>query len=178
MTNRIDDQQEYYRRHIAGIRKDNPAQYYRLNLMLDRRMPMEQEDEFHLLVKQYYSEEKIKLDAYLKQHHLTHQEYAEQNRQEGRFSPNMLVPAFALLTFGQIDVIDAMLDNVPRPNSAISHFGICIAALKHLFPLPEQLNPLQDPEAVRQWIHHHEEYLHFDADAGRFVLLTSSSGEE
>jgi hypothetical protein len=139
---------------------------------------MEQEDEFHLLVKQYYSEEKIKLDAYLKQHHLTHQEYAEQNRRNRWFSYAILLPAFALLTFGQLDVIDDVLDNVAPENSSIGHFRFLIAVLRELFPLPEQLNPLQDPEAVRQWIHQHEEYLHFDADAGRFVLLTSSFGEE
>jgi hypothetical protein len=93
-----------------------------------------------------------------------------QDRSEGHFNYALLITAGVLLTYGRLDVIDHILDNLPQPNS-LSRFRVIAAVVKDLLPLPQDLKPIENRELVRQWIRDHEDRLVWDDDQGRFLLV-------
>jgi hypothetical protein len=80
------------------------------------------------------------------------------------------VIALALLTYGRLDVIGDVLENMPRyPHP--SNRGVS-PTVDRLIPLPADLQAGTSPREVLAWIRANESQLRWDEDAGRFVLET------
>lgn len=88
--------------------------------------------------------------------------------------------AAGLLTFGHLDMVDVILDNVPPGLSHQVATGYCVAApaniLSRVLPLPEALKPdglhsVLDWERVREWFELNRRYLEWDAASEQFRLV-------
>ncbi len=72
--------------------------------------------------------------------------------------------ALALLTYGRLDVIDDIVENMP-PLPHPARRGLA-PALHQLIPAPAG----SSPHALLAWVHANAAQLRWDEDAGRFVL--------
>jgi hypothetical protein len=79
----------------------------------------------------------------------------------------LFVLAAGLLSYGRLDAADTLVDYVPA-SGAIRRLAL---SLKALLPLPEELSPLQQPEAVKLWLERYRGQLRWDEGVGRFLLL-------
>lgn len=82
-------------------------------------------------------------------------------------SLTLFVTAVGLLTYGALDYVSDILDNVPATPRNIRQLAW---VLKAMLPLPENLDPLQDANAVKQWVITNRANLEWHSDNGRFVL--------
>ena len=89
--------------------------------------------------------------------------------------------AAGLLTYGHIEMVDVILNNVPPGLSHEQATGYCVAApsniLSRLLPLPETLKPdgvhsVLDWDRVREWFEVNRRDLQWDAAKERFYLDT------
>jgi hypothetical protein len=78
------------------------------------------------------------------------------------------VIALVLLTYGRLDVIGDVLENVP-PDCHPANRGLA-PAVDRLIPVPAGLHAGTSPRDVLGWILANESHLRWDEDAGRFVL--------
>jgi hypothetical protein len=74
--------------------------------------------------------------------------------------------AAGLFAYGQLDVADDLLDDMPASGS-IRKLAL---ALKALLPLPNPLHPHRDPEGTRLWPRNHRERLQWNEEAGMYEL--------
>ena len=81
------------------------------------------------------------------------------------------VIALALLTYGRLDVIGDVLENMP-PSSHSANGGLA-AAVNQMIPVPAGLHAGTSPREVLAWIRANDSHLRWDEDAGRFVLDNS-----
>jgi len=89
--------------------------------------------------------------------------------------------AAGLLTYGQLGMVDVILDNVPPGLSQERATGYCAAApaniLSRLLPLPDALktdgvHSLLDWDRVREWFESNRHQLEWDAANEQFRLVT------
>jgi hypothetical protein len=76
--------------------------------------------------------------------------------------------AAGLLTYGRLDVVDDIVNYVPPPTAGMRRLAW---VLNNLMPMPKELDPLEDIEAVRQWIETHREKLRWDEKAEKFIFV-------
>jgi hypothetical protein len=81
----------------------------------------------------------------------------------------VFVVALALLTYGRLDVVADVLDNLP-PHPHPARRGLA-GAIRALLPIPAHLAVLDAPREALAWIRANEARLRWDDDAGRFVLV-------
>ena len=74
--------------------------------------------------------------------------------------------AAGLLAYGHIEVAEDLLDGQP-PTGGIRKLAL---ALKALLPLPDELDPLRDREAVRGWLRVNRDRLTWDEARGAYVM--------
>jgi hypothetical protein len=91
--------------------------------------------------------------------------------------------AAGLLTYGELDRIDYILEHVPRQRVVLDHgCGFCsilaVQTVASLLPLPKKLMDYYlwiqgstEVEQVKQWLDSHRSCLSWDAMTQRFVLL-------
>jgi hypothetical protein len=91
--------------------------------------------------------------------------------------------AAGLLTYGELDRIDYILEHVPRQRVVLDHgCGFCsilaVQTVASLLPLPKNLMDYYlwiqgstEVEQVKQWLDSHRSCLSWDAMTQRFVLL-------
>lgn len=79
---------------------------------------------------------------------------------------DLFVIAAGLLTYGRLDVFEDILDNIPPDRVKIRRLAY---SLKILLPLPDALDPVEQSEAVKQWIRENSQHLKWDEEEGRFV---------
>ena len=77
--------------------------------------------------------------------------------------------ALALLTYGHLDAVEDILNNIP--SSPKARIRSSVKALKVFLPLPDDLDPLSNSEGVRTWFSQHRELLQWDVGKGIFVLV-------
>jgi hypothetical protein len=97
------------------------------------------------------------------------------NDTEGRIRANQLgrfMLAVGLLTYGRVDVVEDILDNMPLPEATI---GRLAWVLKGLMPMPEDLDPLKDIEAVRKWVLENKSRLKWDERSEKYVFAAQQS---
>lgn len=75
------------------------------------------------------------------------------------------VLAVGLLSFGRLDVVDAILEDLP----AVGHPARMLARSVDDI-MPTGTNVLADPVATRRWFIEHRELLAWDEENGRFKL--------
>ncbi len=76
------------------------------------------------------------------------------------------IVSLALLTYGRLDVIGDVLENMPPPLHPANR-GLAYA-VDRLFPLPTGLHAGSAPLDVLAWIRANESQLRWDEQAGRF----------
>jgi hypothetical protein len=79
----------------------------------------------------------------------------------GRF-----VAAAALFTFGRLDVAEDILDNIPEGRGSVRRLAW---ALQALMSVPEGMDALKNPDAMREWLRENAGNLRWDEDAGRYL---------
>jgi hypothetical protein len=79
------------------------------------------------------------------------------------------VVSLALLTYGRLDVIGDVLENMP-PRLHPANRGLAWA-VDRLFPLPTGMHAGATPREVLGWIPANESHLRWDEEAGRFALI-------
>ncbi len=77
------------------------------------------------------------------------------------------VVAAGLLSYGQIDLAEDLLDCLPEGRGNVRQLSHALVAL---LPAPAHLDPLQQPEAFRSWLRENRDRLHWDATLGKFLL--------
>lgn len=77
----------------------------------------------------------------------------------------LFVFAAGLLAFGRIDVAEDLLDYLPS-SGGIRKLALVLQAL---LPLPDDLHPWHDPEAIRIWLREHKDRLRWDEAQGLYV---------
>lgn len=82
---------------------------------------------------------------------------------------DIFLPAVDLFIFGKLDVYEDIIDNLgPRH----IHFQMLLSySTKYLVPLPDELDPYDNPEAVKQWFRENRDRLRWDEEVGRFVWV-------
>ena len=92
--------------------------------------------------------------------------------------------AAGLLTYGDVEMVNVILNNVPPELSREKATGYCIAApaniLSRALPLPEALKPkgvhsALDWDRVREWFDLNKRNLEWDAAEERFRLVAGES---
>jgi hypothetical protein len=81
--------------------------------------------------------------------------------------------AVGLLTFGRIDMTEPILQGIqPAPpgflGKKVDH--VLANSLRALLPLPTELHPLYDPEAVRSWVQRHAGHLVWSVADGKYIM--------
>lgn len=93
----------------------------------------------------------------------------EQSRESAR--AGMFLCAVGLLTFGRLDVVDDMLDWNPG-RGVIRKL---LFAIEKLLPLPEDLDPKQNPAETKAWIKSKEQQLLWSEQDGIFELRSENA---
>ena len=98
---------------------------------------------------------------------LLHQGASEESIHSSRLC--IFLAACGLLTFGRLDVIEDILNNVPISLVPVSHFVNCV---RHTLPVPPELKGVwsRDFAAFRTWFQTHRERLIWSEGQGRFLL--------
>lgn len=81
---------------------------------------------------------------------------------------NLFLSALALLTYGRLDAVGDVLENMPAPLHPANR-GLA-PAVNDLIPAPITLRAGTAPDDLLGWVRAHEAQLRWDEDAGRFVL--------
>jgi hypothetical protein len=84
--------------------------------------------------------------------------------------------AATLLVFGKLTGYEDIIDN--RPLRRIVNWRLLTYSTKFLVPLPEELDPYDNPEEVKRWFRENRNRLHWDEDAGRFVFASAAENGE
>ena len=91
---------------------------------------------------------------------------------EAKRGLDVYIMALALLTYGRLDVVDDVLENMP-PDRHPANRGLA-GAVNQLIPaIPSTLRAGTSPQEVLAWIRANESHLRWDEDAGHFVLTSS-----
>ncbi|MGK7888727.1 MAG: hypothetical protein AB4042_05290, partial [Leptolyngbyaceae cyanobacterium] len=117
-----------------------------------------------------------KLEAYLDALYVRQQQRLEQHR-KAQASPAMMdtdtfgmfVIASGLFTFGRLEMVPDILDNMPN-SGEVRRLALVITAL---LPLPEAIEPLTDAQAVMDWVEDYRAQLMWDSTLEQFVLAAS-----
>lgn len=73
--------------------------------------------------------------------------------------------SIAMLTFGRLDAVPGILDNIPSQN--MPTYGLS-AVLHDILPVPQNLR--DNWKLVAEWFEHHKHELRWSENAGRFEL--------
>src|SRR5262245_41275494 len=63
-------------------------------------------------------------------------------------SSEVFVLAAGLLTYGHIEVVDDILNNIPAGKGHVRRLAWTVSTL---LPVPDEMDPLKDFEAVKRW---------------------------
>jgi hypothetical protein len=74
-----------------------------------------------------------------------------------------------LLTYGRLDVVEGILDNIPSLRSLRS----LLAGVMAILPIPKLLDSGANPEAVKQWLREDRAKLEWVEEKGVFILKDS-----
>lgn len=80
---------------------------------------------------------------------------------------SIYLSAIALLTYGYLDVVEDILISPPRPENPMHAL---LWSVVHIIPFPRDLKVSEDQADIIAWIKVHQQQLHWDELAGRFVL--------
>ncbi|MCG8558690.1 MAG: hypothetical protein MI824_02715 [Hyphomicrobiales bacterium] len=116
------------------------------------------EADFHDYLRSCYREETARLAA------LSAEDADHPERMLSRHA--RFVFAAGLFAYGHIEVAEDLLDGQP-PTGGIRKL---VLALKALLPLPDELDPLRDAEAVRGWLRANRDWLAWDEARGAYAM--------
>jgi hypothetical protein len=141
----------------------NPALIYRnavrqLCLQYHLDPVVDQDDHFRSYLENQYKLEKEQLGFLLYSKAPANQSTSVRN--------GLFVLAVGLLAFGNLDMVDDILHNIPAAGE-IRHL---VFALKALLPLPENLDPQHDYDEMSKWISTNKAKLKWDEKKGKFLL--------
>jgi hypothetical protein len=118
----------------------------------------------------HYDDTEISFLEYLKVcYNLSKEELANYETEESTRSAirnGIFVCATGMLTYGQIEVVPDVLNNIPESGNARRLANV----VSLLFPLPDELHPLTHPTAVVTWVENHKHKLHWNAIKEIFTL--------
>jgi hypothetical protein len=83
------------------------------------------------------------------------------------------VLALGLLAFGNIEVVDEILDAMPIDSSLrrLNVYRLLSSGLRDMLPLPKDMNPLTNPDEVRAWFLVSRDNLRWQEELGRYVII-------
>ena len=87
----------------------------------------------------------------------------------------VFILASGLFTFGRLELADVILDNTPHPKGDVVYLT---SVLKALLPIPQELDPLQNPDTVKAWIKAHQHQLQWNPKLEKFVMTPTDSESE
>jgi hypothetical protein len=118
------------------------------------------------------SEDDYFLEKSEQEHNASHQELerilAEGGDPTGRGVRNgIYLSAIALLTYGRIDVVGDILNNLPPQFTNMYQLHRVVDAL---IPVPSSLRTIQDKDAVMTWVRDNIDNLKWNDEKGKFIL--------
>jgi hypothetical protein len=74
--------------------------------------------------------------------------------------------ASGLLTFGHIEVVEDILDNIPEGKGHVRRLAYTVTTL---LPAPKELDVFENTEAIKNWFHENQDKLHWNSQQERFL---------
>ena len=71
----------------------------------------------------------------------------------------MYILGAGLLTYGHMEVVEDILDNIPDTKGQVRR---CVLTVTTLLPVPTVLDPFRDTAAVKQWFLENRDGLYWD----------------
>jgi hypothetical protein len=139
----------------------HPGQFYReaVRKICTQYCPPPDTDpdtEFRKYLERHYEEEKERFT------NLVDQGVSESELAVVR--NGLFVLAVGLLAFGRLDVAEDVLSNIPSSGSVRR----LVLAFRAMMPLPENLDPIKEPEQFRAWLQANETTLRWNEQIGRY----------
>lgn len=79
----------------------------------------------------------------------------------------LFIISVGLFTFGRLDVADDILDNIPGRRLPASYLA---GILNRLLPLSPGVSPLENPDAIKEWLEEKRSFLRWDESLERYIL--------
>jgi len=79
----------------------------------------------------------------------------------------LFIIAVGLLTYGRLDVLSDILDNVPPSDLPLYRL---LGVFRAVLPLPATLSIRTHLDGIRDWVAEHEGYLEWDSETTKFTL--------
>ncbi len=80
---------------------------------------------------------------------------------------DLFIASVGLFAYGQLNVAEDILDNIPEGKSSLNHLA---GVLNELLPLPRDYNPRDNPNAIKEWLRVKRSRLKWDESLERYVL--------
>jgi hypothetical protein len=94
-----------------------------------------------------------------------------------------LFAAIGLLAYGQLEMVEEIIDNLPAPPTDMEGFipGHIEWSLRNLLPLPTEFDSSRylrtHREELKTWVGNHYQQLIWDDDQGRYLLNLENSSQ-
>lgn len=75
--------------------------------------------------------------------------------------------AAGLLTYGQIEMVDDILDNIPSGKAHVRRLAWTVTTL---LPIPQNIDVFKDAEAIKKWLNEHKDRLSWNAEQKHFYV--------
>ncbi len=102
--------------------------------------------------------------SYVRSHYLQAKESGERTE--------LFVFAAGLLTYGEIEMVDDILDNIPSGKGHIRRFAWTVNVL---FPAPKELDALENAPGLKRWFHENRDTFYWDEQ--EFIFRWKPSSE-
>lgn len=153
----------------ANPRLSNPAKYWRKVICQDWEplhsppAGVDPDEYYRTFMNDIYTKEQHR-----REEHIAHSAPGADMKGENTV---FFVFGLGLLTYGRLDVVEDIINNIPR-NPSAQNVRSLIAALKAIVPIPAELDPRNDPEAVKKWFGKNRAKLKWNEKNGMFVFDT------
>jgi hypothetical protein len=142
----------------------SPARHFRKSILSEFHQYLASSNSgldtaFHKYLESEYKKVKIRLLNLFNQ---AASESALKSEKNGLF-----LISVGLFTFGRLDVAEDILDNIPGKRVPASHLA---GVLNRLLPLPPGFSPLENPDAIKEWLEEKRSLLRWDESLGKYVL--------
>ncbi|OUL35449.1 hypothetical protein BV372_11440 [Nostoc sp. T09] len=85
----------------------------------------------------------------------------------------LFIISIGLFTFGNLDVAEDILDNIPAGRVPANHLA---GVLSRLLPLPAGFSPLENPAVVKEWLKENRFRLIWDESLERYRIKNIEIG--